>query len=283
VAGGADAESARADSAEGSGGAGPVSWQKHVLGVLVPYRDRRDQLDVFASHLRTHLHAQGVPFRIYAAEQIDPGAFNRGWTLNAAFSFAEPDVDYVVFHDVDMLPLPGADYRFESLGAHGVKHLSTEISQFDFGIPYDEYCSGVFLASKSFVREVNGFATQFWGWGGEDDEFCARVAKKIAGSWRAAKTLPGGIDEMLGRPPKGGGRFLSMTSGHEGTRHNPHWNGNKQKLDAFLASKETVNTQDGLSTTGEPREMLKGKVVTRLYTVYRSAFPPTLKRPRALG
>ena len=88
---------------------------------------------------------------------------------------------------------------------------------------------------------------------------------------------------MLGRPPKGGGRFLSMTSGHEGTRHNPHWNGNKQKLDAFLASKETVNTQDGLSTTGEPREMLKGKVETRLYTVYRSAFPPTLKRPRALG
>jgi hypothetical protein len=29
--------------------------------------------------------------------------------------------------------------------------------------------------------------------------------------------------------------------------------------------------------------MLKGKVETRLYTVYRSAFPPTLKRPRALG
>lgn len=260
---------------------GGVKWQKEVLGVLVPYRDRRDQLDVFASHMRTYLHARGVPFRIYVAEQTDAGAFNRGWALNAAFLFAEPEVDYVVFHDVDMLPLPGVDYRYDPRA--DVRHLSTRISQFGFSIPYDEYCSGAFVASKAFVRSINGFATQFWGWGGEDDEFCARVAKKKVGGFDAGKRSPGGLDAVFGRPDKSRGRFLSVGGGHEGTRQNPHWNGNKAKLDAFLRSPEEVNQKDGLSTTGEPRTILKGKVETDLYTVYRVAFPPSMKRPTARG
>jgi hypothetical protein len=77
-------------------GNGSVAWQREVLGVCVPYRTRRDQLEVFASHMRTFLHGQGVPFRIYVGEQAAPGAFNRGWALNVAFTFAEADVDYVV-------------------------------------------------------------------------------------------------------------------------------------------------------------------------------------------
>ena len=80
--------------------------QKEVLGVCVPYRDRRDQLEVFSAYMKQHLDAQGVPFKIYVAEQSNQSAFNRGWALNAAFMNAERDgVAYVVMHDVDMLPL----------------------------------------------------------------------------------------------------------------------------------------------------------------------------------
>ena len=186
-----------------------VQWQREVLGVCVPYRARRDQLEVFASHMRTFLHGQGVPFRIYVGEQMAAGAFNRGWALNVAFTFAESEVDYVVMHDVDMLPLPGVDYRYDP--GRELRHLSTEVSQFDYALPYDKYCSGVLLAHKAFFRSVNGFATQFWGWGGEDDEFCARVAKKKHGGWGAAEKAPGGLDRMFGRPEKVGATARDMT------------------------------------------------------------------------
>lgn len=256
-----------------------VVWQREVLGVCIPYRDRRDQLEVFASHLRTFLHGQGVPFRIYVGEQMAGGAFNRGWAINVAYKFAEPEVDYVVFHDVDMLPLPGVDYRYNSMEGMDARHLSTEISQFDYKIPYNRYCSGVFMSRKEFFRDINGFATTFWGWGGEDDEFCARWAKKKFGGWEAAEAAPGGLHNMFGRPEKGRGRFISMQAGHKSDRKNPHWRKNDQKLQQFLNSKEAVNKADGLSTTGEPTQILKGKVETPLYTVYRSAFPPNLRQP----
>jgi hypothetical protein len=54
--------------------------------------------------MRTFLHAQGVPFRIYVAEQMAPGAFNRGWALDVAFAFAEPEVDYVAGTRAHCLP-----------------------------------------------------------------------------------------------------------------------------------------------------------------------------------
>ena len=85
---------------------------------------------------------------------------------------------------------------------------------------------------------------------------------------------------MFGRPEKGRGRFLSMEAGHKSDRKNPHWKKNDQKLQSFLNSPETVNKADGLSTTGEPTQILKGKVETPLYTVYRSSFPPNLRQPK---
>ncbi len=60
----------------------------------------------------------------------------------------------MVLHDVDMLPLPGVDYRFDP--ARDVRHLSTEVSQFDYTLPYDKYCSGVMVMHKGFFRAING-------------------------------------------------------------------------------------------------------------------------------
>jgi hypothetical protein len=59
-----------------------------------------------------------------------------------------------------------------------------------------------------------------------------------------------------------------------------NWARNKAALDAFLRSVDTVNP-DGLSSAGVavPRHVLRGKVETPLYTVYRAAFPHHLKQP----
>jgi hypothetical protein len=35
---------------------------------------------------------------------------------------------------------------------------TAEVSQFDYQLPYDKYCSGVFVAHKQFFRAVNGGA-----------------------------------------------------------------------------------------------------------------------------
>ena len=52
-----------------------------------------------------------------------------------------------------------------------------------------------------------------------------------------------------------------------------------EEEDVAASRPETVNKADGLSTTGEPTQILKGKVETPLYTVYRSSFPPDLRQP----
>jgi hypothetical protein len=58
---------------------------------------------------------------------------------------------------------------------------------------------------------------------------------------------------MFGRPPPGGGRFLSM-GGHDQSRDNPRWHANNNVLQRFLASSARVNALDGLSSSGSAEE-----------------------------
>ena len=79
------------------------------------------------------------------------------------------------------------NYRYDDALRRGgdVAHLSTEASQFAHRgyLPYPKYCSGAFMSTTAFYRAINGHSAKFWGWGGEDDEFCARVAKYKARSY----------------------------------------------------------------------------------------------------
>ena len=40
---------------------------------------------------------------------------------------------------------------------------------------FAEYFGGVSSISVRQFRQVNGFSNQYWGWGGEDDDFYIRV------------------------------------------------------------------------------------------------------------
>jgi len=74
--------------------------------------------------------------------------------------------------------------------------------------------------------------------------------------------------------------ILLSTSAFKFNMRRFNWARNKAALDAFLRSVDTVNP-DGLSSAGVavPRHVLRGKVETPLYTVYRAAFPHHLKQP----
>ena len=125
---------------------------------------------LFAKHMDEFL--LNLPFRILVVEQLDNQLFNRGALLNVGFQLA-PESEYVVFHDVDMLPVDSSCSYERSLT--GFCHVAGRVEQYGYLLPYTNYCGGVLIASRAAFCRVNGFSNQYWGWGCEDDDILARV------------------------------------------------------------------------------------------------------------
>ena len=143
------------------------------LAVIVPYRNRPEDLREFLAVLPGFLSAQGVDFEIYVVEQQQQYRFNRGMLLNAGFALSRQHFDptYIALHDVDMLPAhPTVDYGFTG----SVRSLASCVEQFLWDLPYPRYLGGVVLANAQTFAQTNGFSNRFWGWGGEDDDFSNR-------------------------------------------------------------------------------------------------------------
>ena len=87
----------------------------HKLGIIVPYRNREDQLQRFKKEIPDFLKNQSITeYSIIVVNQTDKKKFNRGKLLNIGFLEAEKQgCDSVIFHDVDMLPVT-ADYSYSS-------------------------------------------------------------------------------------------------------------------------------------------------------------------------
>ena len=176
--------------------------------------------------------------------------------LNAAFLFAEPEVDYVVFHDVDMLPLPGVDYRYDPGRRSTPVHAHLPIRLFH---PVRRVLLRRVRGEQSLRAVHKRIRHAVLGMGRRGRRVLRQGGEEEGWGLDAGKRSPGGLDAVFGRPDKSRGRFLSVGGGHEGTRQNPHWNGNKAKLDEFLRSPAEVNQKDGLSTTGEPGRYSRGR------------------------
>jgi len=138
------------------------------LGVCVPYRNREEHLNQFIPRVGKHLKDQGIDFQMYFCHQVDDKLFNRGATKNIAAKHAfEEGCDYVVWHDIDMIPEPDADYSFPK---DNPIHLATRISQMDYRLKYHEYFGGAVLFTKEQVEATNGYSNDYWDWGMEDDD-----------------------------------------------------------------------------------------------------------------
>jgi hypothetical protein len=138
------------------------------LSIVVPYRDRKSHLDNFIPYMEKFLSDDEIDYNIFIIEQFDDKPFNRAKLLNVGFKESE-GFDYFVFHDVDMLPLD-SDYEFPD----GPTHLSSEVEQFGWGLPYDGYFGGVTMFDKESFLKINGYANEYWGWGAEDDDVLMR-------------------------------------------------------------------------------------------------------------
>ena len=138
------------------------------LGVCVPYRNREAHLKEFIPTIGEYLESQGIEYGIYLGHQCDEHLFNRGAMKNVAAKHAfEDGCDYIVWHDIDMIPEEGCDYSFPK--EHPI-HIATSISQMDYKLKYQEYFGGAVLFSKEQVEATNGYSNDYWDWGMEDDD-----------------------------------------------------------------------------------------------------------------
>ena len=141
------------------------------LGVIVPYRKRPGHLRKFQQSIESYLKDQD--YELIVVEQADDLPFNRGKLLNIGFEYAvRKQCDYVVFHDVDMLPID-VDYSYSDVPIH----LANGFTNSDREI-FDTYFGGVTLFPIDLFKKVNGYSNEYWGWGFEDDDLLMRLTEQ---------------------------------------------------------------------------------------------------------
>lgn len=146
---------------------------KHKLGIIVPYRNRFRQLVAFKKAIEKYFSDKDIEYVVIVIEQDNEAAFNRGKLLNVgALEAKKLDCDYVVFHDIDMLPLD-VDYSYEDFPIHLASRFKS--GDRNLGIHFNEYFGGVTLFPLRDFERVNGYSNEYWGWGFEDDDLFHRV------------------------------------------------------------------------------------------------------------
>ncbi len=145
------------------------------LAVIVPYRNRPEHLELFKRRITRHLDRfKDIPYELIIVNQDDGKMFNRGMLLNIGFKYAEKMIcDYVVFHDVDMIPLH-VDYSYSDIPLHLATGFKDVVDSDRY---FDTYFGGVTMFNMESFRKVNGFSNRYWGWGYEDDDLLLRCKK----------------------------------------------------------------------------------------------------------
>eukprot|EP00794_Sanderia_malayensis_P005387 gene5387-6060_t len=151
-----------------------IMYSPHRLAVIVPYRDRFEELRKFVPHMDKYLSDKGINFKIYIMNQADNHRFNRASLINVGFLLARNEsYDYIAMHDVDLLPLnKDLNYDYPEIGPFHVAapHLHPKYH-------YKTFVGGILILSAEQFEEVNGLSNKFWGWGREDDELYMRISE----------------------------------------------------------------------------------------------------------
>ncbi|XP_077992123.1 beta-1,4-galactosyltransferase 7-like [Glandiceps talaboti] len=145
----------------------------HKLAIIVPFRDRLEELLEFAPYLHNFLEEQKVRHHIYVINQVDTHRFNRAALLNIGFLHSKLDCDYLVMHDVDLLPL-NTDLKYTyDMVENGPHHISSP--QLHPKYHYKTFVGGILMMKNEHFILTNGLSNKYWGWGREDDEFYVRM------------------------------------------------------------------------------------------------------------
>lgn len=143
----------------------------HRLAVVVPFRNRFEELLQFAPFIHAFLNRQHIRHEIWVINQEDSHRFNRAALINVGFLLSRNECDYMVMHDIDLLPLN--DRLLYSYNEAGPVHITAPNLHPLYH--YDAYIGGILIMTRRQFEKVNGLSNQFWGWGREDDELYMRL------------------------------------------------------------------------------------------------------------
>ncbi|XP_071947600.1 beta-1,4-galactosyltransferase 7-like [Antedon mediterranea] len=150
-----------------------TDWQPQVLAIIVPFRDRFEELLQFVPYMDKFLNMQKVRHEFYIVNQVDGYRFNRASLLNIGYMQAKEKCHYLVMHDVDLLPRnEHLSYSFDVV-KNGPHHLSSY--ELHPRYSYKTFVGGILLLQMKHYQMLNGLSNKFWGWGREDDEFYMRM------------------------------------------------------------------------------------------------------------
>jgi hypothetical protein len=149
---------------------------KHKLGIIVPYRNRERHLDNFLNRINHFFKRKDIDYEVFVINQDNGKLFNRGMLLNIGFTFAKKsNCDYVVFHDVDMIPID-VDYGYSEIPLHLSTNFISDNNDKNREI-FDEYFGGVTMFTVDDFIKINGYSNKYWGWGYEDNDLLLRCIK----------------------------------------------------------------------------------------------------------
>lgn len=133
---------------------------KHKLCVIVPFRNRFNQLIELVPHLTDFLNKQNVDHQLLVVNQVDNYRFNRASLINVGFKISENmDCDYLAIHDVDLLPIDDhIKYYYPKQGS--LLHLTAPGLHPIRSYNYPTFLGGILLITKEDFVKVDGMSNK---------------------------------------------------------------------------------------------------------------------------
>jgi beta-1,4-galactosyltransferase 1 len=141
---------------------------RYKVAIIVPYRKREKNLNIFLRHMHPFLSKQLIEYGIFVVEPLPELTFNRGLLMNIGYlqslNISDNKWDCFMFHDVDLIP---EDERNIYSCPEAPRHMSSAVSTFNYKLPYTSIFGGVSSLTKEQMKNVNGYSNLYFGWGGE--------------------------------------------------------------------------------------------------------------------
>jgi glycosyltransferase involved in cell wall biosynthesis len=153
---------------------------KKRLSVLIPYRNREENLSVFIPYFRNFMknNFSDIEYEIVVVEQGNDKLFNKGILFNIGYLLTSGNTDYYVLHDVDQLPIT-ADYSYNDEPCHLCVNALEQGTDGVLKNPYVaekyQHKGGAITVSREHYEMANGHSNMYWGWGLIDDDFSFRL------------------------------------------------------------------------------------------------------------
>jgi len=154
--------------------------------IIIPYRDRREQLEVLLPRLQVLF--RGKDYEIIISEQDDDDNFRIACVENVGFTYSRGDK--LIFHQVDWLPTADVSYEVTDkvvLPAKKGIFLNETMDErrdyWDTPAGYREFerevdpnfYGGIICMTREHFEAVNGFNPMYVGWGNEDEDIRERI------------------------------------------------------------------------------------------------------------